>query len=118
MFPIHLCDKQQGPTSLHPINDSLCMSSPFVGPKDGASHMDLDVIVAHTNHDNHLGSDPVNPDFNQINNNIAEKDQEDRACQRAYNNQDDFPDKDAIEDQDVDCGDKHAVPHPSKPRTH
>jgi len=37
-------------------------------------------------------------------------------CQGVYNDQEDFPDEDALAgDQDLDCGDKHAFPLPSEP---
>ena len=66
-IPSHLGDTQ-GPPSLDINIDTLGTSNPFVDLEDGALlHMDFDVITSPANHNNHLGSDPVILQFNQIN---------------------------------------------------
>jgi len=102
----------QGPASLHPIDDSLSTPSPSVD-LGGASRTDLDVIIPHATYDNRLGSDPLEPQFD---NHLLEEDQRELAYQGACDNQEDFPDEDAlVGDQDLDCGDEHAMLPLSQP---
>ena len=97
----------RGPASLHPFNNSLSTPSPSVDLEDSASRTDLDVIIPHTTYDNRLGYDLGEPQFD---NHLVEEDQGELAYQGAYDNQEDFPDEDAlVGDQDLDCGDEHAM---------
>ena len=66
--------------------DSLCTSSAFMDLKSSAHLlMDLDVINSDASYNNCLISDPLEPPFNQMNNNLVEKAQEDLMCQGTYN---------------------------------
>ena len=101
--PGHLCDTR-GLLS-HDLIDSSCTSSTFVDLEEGTlSRLDLDVL---TNHDNRLCSDPVIPEFGQIGDHFAEEDQGGAAFQGGYDEQEDFPDEDALPDQELDYGDEH-----------
>lgn len=119
MVPIRL-HNMQGLPSISPV-DSPRTSSPFVDRhNDTSSVMDVDVITLHTNCDNHLGSDLLDPPFNQINNNPAEETHEEVACQGGTSdNQEEFPDEDELAgDQDLECGDEihnYAISPPSEP---
>ena len=63
----HLGD-MQGPLSLDVNINTLGTSNPFVDLEDSALLcMDFDVITSLANHNNHLGSDLVIPQFDQIN---------------------------------------------------
>jgi len=85
------------------------MSSTFVDPEGGTLLcMDLDVITPLANHDNCLGSDLVILQFRQIDNHFAKEDQGGAAFQGGYDEQEDFPDEDALPgDQELDYRDKH-----------
>ena len=116
-IPSHL-GNTQGPPSLDVNIDTLGTSNPFVDLEDGAlPRMDFDVITSPANHNNHLGSDPVILQFDQINiNSCLVGEDQGAMCQGGDNEQEDFPDKDTFPgDQDLDSVDKHTVLPPSKP---
>ena len=86
--------------------DSPCTSSAFMDLETSARPcMDLDVIDSDASYDNCLVPDPLEPPFNQTNNNLIEEAQEDLACQGTYN-QEYFHDEDAqLGGEHLDYGD-------------
>jgi len=107
--PIHL-HNTPGPASLHPIDSSLCTPTPSVDLEDGASRSVLDVIIPPANHDNRLGSDPAIPQFDPIDDHFPE---DEGAFQGGGNEQEDFPDEDALPGEELDCVDEHIILPPS-----